>query len=89
MLRRSAGECGQGLKLPKGTLSRWCSEHGHVCWWREDPKEWAKATILLEALKRKGRLDITDDIEPNPEQVQVEEARHFLVERGYELEEGT
>jgi hypothetical protein len=81
-----AGECGMGLKLAKGTPSRWCGEHGHMCWWRVDPKDLAEAVLMLKALERKGRLDVTDDIEPSPEQ--IEEACRFMLARGYQLEEG-
>jgi hypothetical protein len=85
MLSGPAGECGQGLKLPKGTPSRWCSEHGRMCWWRFDPKDLAEAALMLEALERKGRLDGADDVEPTPEQ--VEEARRFMLGQWYQLEE--
>jgi hypothetical protein len=86
LLSGPAGECGMGLLLPKGTPSRWCGEHGRMCWWREDPKDLAEAALMLEALEREGRLDVTDDIEPSPEQ--IEEARRFMLARGYQLEEG-
>jgi hypothetical protein len=60
--------------------------HGHMCWWRVDPKDLAEAVLMLKALERKGRLDVTDDIEPSPEQ--IEEACRFMLARGYQLEEG-
>jgi hypothetical protein len=80
---RPTGNCGKGLKLEKGTPALWCSRHGYECWLRDNPVDYAKAAMLLEAIhRREPEPDVS-----NPPLELVEECRRLLLEQGCELQE--
>jgi hypothetical protein len=78
-----AGDCGRGLKLERGTPSRWCALHGYSCWHRHSAREWAEAAVILEYVKRHEPMP--DDLVILP--ALLAEARQLILSKGLESEE--
>ena len=75
--------CGRGLTLQPGTPAKCCHWHGYNCWHRPDPRVWAQAAMILEAIEAG---DPNAEVgEPPPEL--VAEARELLLSKGYQLHE--
>jgi hypothetical protein len=81
----SEGDCGLGVPVPVAQANeiwgRWCPQHQHLCWRRENPLEIAQAAMMIEAIQKRESTDI-DELPPLE---LVEEARQMLLRDGMEL----